>query len=535
MARSRTPLGIVHFSSQHLSIISKFFRATLVIYQRDIDQVKDDMLDGNSSLVSHQLQNVALIVLSFLFLPLDTLILLFSFSWCAVRSNEVRENRKQSRQRSGFTPRTILVTGVGMTKGLSLARLLHESGHDVVGADFEPDGSLVCGRVSKSLKKFYRLRKPSSKDVGSGEYIQSLLNIVAAENVELWVSCSGVASAVEDGMAKEIVEARTKCKAIQFGVKVTQTLHEKHSFIKHIEDLGLLVPATYKATSRDEIERILRDTPAGRKYIMKTIGVDDSVRGDMTLLPKDTEVETSKHIARLKVSDQSPWILQQFIKGNEYCTHSLIVAGRVKAFVACPSSELLMHYEALPSQSVLSQAMLDFTKEVAAIGGTTFTGHLSFDFMVENESAHDSKVIALYPIECNPRAHTAVALFDGTSQMVESYLSALDPFDGTTECHVVQPVRKDKYYWIGHELVTKVILPTLSLITLDSSISTVWQNYYTFADHLLTWKDGTYELWDPLPWWWLYHIYWPMRFMSCILQGKKWSRVNVSTTKMFEC
>ncbi|KAG9590125.1 hypothetical protein KCU90_g14242, partial [Aureobasidium melanogenum] len=49
------------------------------------------------------------------------------------------------------------------------------------------------------------------------------------------------------------------------------------------------------------------------------------------------------------------------------------------------------------------------------------------------------------------------------------------------------------------------------------------------------WKDGTYEIWDPLPAWWLYHVYWPFQFAKSLVTGFKWSRINVSTTKMFGC
>ncbi|KAG9770940.1 putative O-methyltransferase, partial [Aureobasidium melanogenum] len=482
--------------------------------------------------------------------------------------DKAAKSRSVAHSKHGFHQRTILVTGVGMTKGLVLARLFYEAGHDVIGADFEPFGSasLVCGRVSRSLKKFYRLRNPhntANQRSGSpdpvpdpGPYIQSLLDIITRENVDLW------------------------------------TLHEKHTFIEYTKSMGLTVPETREVTSRAAVEEILRrNNNNKRKYILKTIGVDDAVRGDMTLLPTSSPEETARHLARLNISPESPWILQQFIRGKEYCTHALVVRGKVMAFVACPSADLLMHYEALPADSPLSQAMLKFTQRfaasAAAAGDTEFTGHLSFDFMVEtgdrdggstDETASKRETpkdepdsITLYPIECNPRAHTAVALFNGTLELVDKYLSVLEdttsgkPPDGEDDDddnargtprsekngivhqaddnlddhdHVVTPTRTDKYYWIGHDLVTLLILPTLSfLIALDQSLSLhdLFRAYLSFFRHLFTWRDGTYESWDPLPWWWLYHVYWPARFWTCLRTGTKWSRVNVSTTKVFQC
>lgn len=490
-------------------------------------------LDGSSSLLAHKLQNIALLSLSLLFLPVDTLILVATLISRLILYDEVERHRKQARCKTGFRRRNVLITGVGMTKGLVLARLFYEAGHDVFGADFEPNGALVCGRGSRSLERFFRLRQPDARN-GSSPYIQSLLDIITREKIELWVSCSGVASAVEDGIAKEIIEARTPCKAIQFDVKTTQMLHEKHTFIEHTRDIGLTVPETHEITTRAMVERILHHAPPGRKYILKTIGVDDSVRGDMTLLPTNSGAETSKHLATLDISRATPWILQQFIRGKEYCTHSVVVRGRVRAFVACPSAELLMHYQALPVDSDLTQAMLGFTQRYAAEGGPGFSGHLSFDFMVEDTSPDNGNIV-LYPIECNPRAHTAVALFNGTPAMVEGYLSVLEGAPASESKAIVTPSRNDKYYWAGHDLITRAVLPIGGFLTLRLSLADLIRSYASWASHLVSWRDGTYEWWDPLPWWWLYHVYWPMRLMSCILEGRKWSRLNVSTTKVFEC
>ncbi len=436
-----------------------------------------------------------------------------------------------------------------MTKGLTLARLFYEAGHNVIGADFEPSGVPVSGRFSVSLKKFYKLTKPNPT-TGAAPYVQELLSLINREHVDLWVSCSGVASAVEDGLAKEIVEKKTSCKAIQFDVSTTSTLHEKSSFIEKTVSLGLPAPETHTVTSRHAVHKVLHNAHV-KQYIMKTVGMDDAARGDMTLLPRPTVSETYQHMSSIKINKDSPWVLQQYIKGEEYCTHALIIRGEVKAFVACPSSELLMHYQALPAQSALSRAMLEFTTEFARRCGSGFTGHLSFDFLVEERESKKGVELMLYPIECNPRAHTAVALFNGlSSEMADAYLTALEPetdgivpMNGHAQRQIVVPFRPAAYYWVGHDLVALVFYPLVQLIlgtlnadySSDSNLKDVFLGVGKFLQHLLFWKDGTYEVWDPLPWWWLYHVYWPGQFLACILQGRKWSRINVSTAKIFGC
>ena len=489
------------------------------------------MLDGHSPWRSHVAQSAALIYISLFLLPLDTFILALSY----VLGFFARPGGQRTLT---SVPKTVLVTGVGMSKGLALARTFYQAGHRVIGADFEPYGVAVCGRFSKALSKYYALAKPNERD-GSARYIHELLKVVRTENIDLWISCSGVASAVEDGEAMQVIEKSTDCKAIQFDVKTTATLHEKHSFVQHTKSLGLPAPETYNVTSRDAVHKVLHK-PAAKKYIMKSVGVDDATRGNMTLLPRRTLSQTYSHVSEIPISPKKPWVLQQYIQGKEYCTHALVVKGTVKAFVACPSLELLMHYEALPPESALSRAMLKFTKEFVARSDEGMTGHLSFDFLVEESVTEHGIQLTFYPIECNPRAHTAVILFKGQSTaLAESYLSTLDhsTANGVNgyDDHIVTSKHPEKYYWVGHDLIALVLYPLLRFLIGKLSRSEFLRGCYTFAEHVLFWKDGTFEIWDPLPWWWLYHVYWPGQFLMCILQRRKWSRINVSTTKMFVC
>lgn len=509
------------------------------------------MLDSTSAGQLHFLQNISLILVSLLFLPLSTFVLLCSYAVQPIYAHNVA--RRHVRRSLSFCPKTVLVTGVGMTKGLTLARMFYDAGHDVIGADFESYGVPVSGRFSRALRRFYTLPKPTEKD-GSAYYIHDLLQIVQRERVQIWISCSGVASAVEDGQAKEVLERRSDCIAIQFDVASTRTLHEKHTFVEHTRSLGLPAPETHNVTSRAAVHKVLnaspsRGTKARKQYIMKSVGVDDAFRGNMTLLPRRTTSETYHHVSNIPISGSKPWVLQQYIRGKEYCTHALVVNGHIKAFVACLSAELLMHYEALPPTSALSRSMLRFTKEFAARSPGNMTGHLSFDFLVDESVTEKGLDMVLQPIECNPRAHTAVVLFNGLGQeMATAYLSALDPIpymNGTSEPQlsdpdteydgILAPTRPAQYYWLGHDIVTLLLLPVFSLLQGKKGIRTYMQGIQQLVNHVLFWKEGTFEAWDPLPWWWLYQIYWPGIFLASALRGQKWSRVNVSTGKVFEC
>lgn len=452
-----------------------------------------------------------------------------------------------------------------MNKGLALARAFYEAGHDVIGADFEHYGVPIPGRFSRSLRKFERLPKPTEEDAGAA-FFDALVRIVHREKVDLWVNCAGLFTAMEEAQAKEVIERRSKCVAIQFDVATTSALHQKHVFLQRTKDLGLPVPETHHVTSKNDVLEFLHgpatsDNPASKsatgsrvKYIMKAVGIEDAFRSDLTLLPLSTLNETDNQISPLPISKSTPWVLQEFIHGEEYCSHALIINNVVKAFVACPSSNLVMHYKALSSHSSLSIAMQRFTEEFVARSEAGMTGHLSFDFMIKEVASETGVHLGLRVIECNPRAHTAVVLFAARSQeLTEAYLSALpsnidgdghyDPnpiqqqslsngSNGNQEMIVTPRENQPVVYWIGHEIVTLLFLP---FVQGDFSLSKYLINIATLLQRILFWTDGMFAIWDPLPLWWLYHVYWPGILMACALTGRKWSRLNVSTGRILEC
>lgn len=476
--------------------------------------------------------------------------------------------RNLCRSERDFSQKTILITGVGMNKGLTLARSFWLCGHKVIAADFDVENCSMWtpwrGRAySRAFDEVYSLKRPLVRDGMDEtekvevqiEYIRELYQIVKKEGVDLWVSCSGVASAVEDAMVKEALdnmpsEEGVCCACIQFDVPATSTLHEKSTFIRHNKRLNLPVPETYDVTSHPQVlhflERATKKYPC-KKFILKPVGTDDANRGNMTLLPLPIARDTERHVRRLPISKDRPWILQQFIRGGkEYCTHSVVVNGEVKVFVACLSAELLMHYTALGHDDPVGEGMLEFTRRFAAAAGKGFTGHLSFDFMTEKD---EEGMTRLYAIECNPRAHTAVALFGQTGRemrgMVEAYLSAIEHRmkPGENELRrkngasrlVRPPTHVTSRYWIGHDILTLLVLPVWRLLSWNQTPSKFADEVKEFVGHVLFWKDGTFELWDPWPSVALYYHHWPKALVTSWWKGNRWSRLNVSTTKMFRC
>jgi catechol O-methyltransferase len=473
----------------------------------------------------HVPKNVLLICLSLIIFPLSAAITFFSLFYSFLYPEE-----KPSEGRYGGPRKTILVTGVSMSKGLTISRLLSQhTSHRIIGADIEPIPLISPGRWSKSISAFYRLINPSSSN--TDPYVDSLVAVLLEERVDLWISCSSVVSAVEDGRVVDIARKSMgpSFQAIQFSPDVVQQLHAKDTFVEYVKSLGLPIPESHRCTSSADVHGILSSAIeskelAGKenKFIMKPIGVNDRARkSTMTLLPLTTPDETESYLRSLELSKENPFQLQQYISGPEYCTHALVIRGIVKAFTACPSSDLLMHYEALPPASPLTKQMLEFTEKVAEDGGGDFTGHLSFDFLAERDDKGTD--LKLYAIECNPRAHTAVSLFTRTPEMADAYLDVF-PHRKQREGIIFPRAPTHSYYWMGHDLVTFLIMPLLEILCGNIVLRNLGGNARTLSDHLVYWRDGTFDIWDPVPFLVLYHVYWPMQFVLCILREKTWSR-----------
>ncbi|KAJ6441506.1 Peroxisomal hydratase-dehydrogenase-epimerase [Purpureocillium lavendulum] len=232
--------------------------------------------------------------------------------------------------------------------------------------------------------------------------------------------------------AGELIELGTKARAIQLREKDIEVLHSKTKFIDLARSLGLLVPDTRTVTDKASLLEffatrgglVLR--PGGAQYLVKPAGVDDVARFGMPILPLDSAEQTLEQINSIPFGRDVEFVVQEFIHGEEYCTHALVVRGRVRAFVACPSSGVLMHYAALKSESPLNKKMLHFTETVVASGGDMWTGHVSFDFLVKpsgHSQQQSTEDIEIFPIECNPRVHTAVVL------LVTTAMASSMPYD----------------------------------------------------------------------------------------------------------
>jgi predicted ATP-grasp superfamily ATP-dependent carboligase len=393
------------------------------------------------------------------------------------------------------SPQTILISGGKMTKALQLARSFHKAGHRVILVETHKYW-LTGHRYSWAVDRFYTIPNPQTD-----EYSQALLKIVQQEGVNIYVPvCSPVAS-YYDAEVKRVLSGH--CTVMHVDVETLQRLDDKYEFAKAAEALGLRVPKSYRITNPQQV--IDFDfSDAQRKYIIKSIPYDSVRRLDLTKLPCETPAETAAFVNSLPISESKPWIMQEYIPGQEFCTHSTIRDGHLQLHCCCKSSAFQVNYQNVDRPDI-ENWIRQFAKSL------NLTGQVSFDFI---QAADDGEI---YAIECNPRTHSAITMFYNHPDVAKAYLEP-DPLPQT-----VQPLASSRpTYWIYHEiwrLVTHLWSPKL-----------VYERLQIIAQG----KDAIFEWDDPLPFLMVHHWQIPLLLWGNLQNPKEWIRIDFNIGKLVE-
>ena len=393
------------------------------------------------------------------------------------------------------SPQTILISGGKMTKALQLARSFHNAGHRVILVETHKYW-LTGHRYSWAVDRFYTIPNPQTE-----EYSQALLKIVQQEKVNIYVPvCSPVAS-YYDAEVKKVLYGH--CTVMHVDVETLQRLDDKYEFAKAAEALGLRVPKSYRITNPQQV--IDFDfSDAQRPYIIKSIPYDSVRRLDLTKLPCETPAETAAFVNSLPISESKPWIMQEYIPGQEFCTHSTIRDGHLQLHCCCKSSAFQVNYQNVDRPDI-ENWIRQFAKSL------NLTGQVSFDFI---QAADDGEI---YAIECNPRTHSAITMFYNHPDVAKAYLEP-DPLPQT-----VQPLASSRpTYWIYHEiwrLVTHLWSPKL-----------VAERLQIIAQG----KDAIFEWDDPLPFLMVHHWQIPLLLWGNLQKPKEWIRIDFNIGKLVE-
>jgi hypothetical protein len=383
--------------------------------------------------------------------------------------------------------RTILITGAKMTKALRLARAFHCAGHRVIlaeSAKYRYNGH----RFSRAVDAFYCIPEPTARG-----YERALFEIVRYEAVDTFVPVSSPSSSVADARARYLLDE--VCDVVHASEDIVRMLDDKADFSKLAVSLGLRVPDWVRVTDSRQILDF--DFPAGRDYVLKRIAYNPVGRLDLPRLSKQTPQHNAAQARWLPVSEDDPWIMQEFIAGKEYCTHGTAVNGRLQVYVCSESSASALNYAMVDKPEIRSWVE-NF------VSGLGVTGQFSFDFI----EAADGQV---YAIECNPRTHSAITVFHDHPQLASAYLQPDHP--------VITPLPDARpTYWIYHE-IWRLLTQRGRRARLTS---------------ILRGRDAIFARWDPLPYLMVHHVQIPALLIDNLRRRRGWTKIDFNIGKLVE-
>jgi carbamoylphosphate synthase large subunit len=380
---------------------------------------------------------------------------------------------------------TVLVSGGKMTKALQLCRSFHAAGHRVVLVE-TGHYRLTGHRFSRAVDAFHVV--PELDDPG---YAQGLLDVVRREGVDVYVPVCSPASSLPDARAASLLAA--ECDVLHLAPEEVEMLDDKHRFAETAASLGLSVPDTHRITDTQQVLDF-DFTRSERPYILKSIAYDPVHRLDLTRLPMPRPA-MERFVRGLPISADNPWILQEFVEGTEYCTHSTVRDGELRVYLCCESSSFQVNY-AMVHKPRIRAWVEDF---VTSLG---LTGQVSFDFI---EAADGTP----YAIECNPRTHSAITMLRDHDGVAAAYLDEVaDP--------VLEPAPGSRpTYWIYHELWRLLTRPSRAR----------WRT-------ITSGTDAIFDPTDPLPYLLVHHLQIPSLLLSSLCRGGSWIRVDFNIGKL---
>ncbi|WP_059000803.1 ATP-grasp enzyme [Leptolyngbya sp. NIES-2104] len=427
------------------------------------------------------LQNILTLTALLIALPINLTIVLIAFL--------IGQFQKSTTPKSN-APKRILITGGKMTKALQLARSFHAAGHSVVLVETEKYW-LTGHRFSNAVDRFYTVPAPKQN---SEAFINALVEIVQRENIDFFVPVTSPVESYYCSLAKP--ELSKYCEVFHFDVGITQLLDDKFELSQKARSLNLTAPKTYQITNPQQVLDFEFDSS---QYILKSIAYNSVHRLDMTKYPLESKEAMAAHLATLPISDENPWILQEFITGQEYCTHSTVRDGKVRLHCCAKSSAFQVNYEQVEHAAI--QAWI--TTFVEALN---LSGQISFDF-IERSTGE------VYAIECNPRTHSAITMFYNHPEVANAYLG--EPL--TVE--PIQPLPTSKpTYWTYHEV--------WRLITFD--------RLQHRLQTILSGKDAILQTSDPIPFLMVHHWQIPLLLLNNLHHLKGWVRIDFNIGKLVE-
>ncbi|MCK4934262.1 MAG: ATP-grasp domain-containing protein [Simkaniaceae bacterium] len=287
--------------------------------------------------------------------------------------------------------KNILLTGAKNFIALDLARSLHSAGHRVFVVE---TSFLHFCKFSNAIEKSFVVPSPR---FATEKYIEALVKIVKDHHIEF------VIPVFEEVMylSRGLDQFPKSCKILSERFEVLNSLHNKWLFNQKLVKLGLDAPKTFLIRTFEQLHHIHFSKP----YAFKA----SYSRASQSIY----KVKNAKELQAFPIESYNPWIAQEWIDGEKYCSYSFCEEGEVKAHAVYPVRFSISGNSCLTFEAMDHLGIFEWVKHF--VKKENFTGQIAFDFI----ETIDHK---LYAIECNPRATHGLLLLTSQKEIVDVLL-----------------------------------------------------------------------------------------------------------------
>ena len=296
----------------------------------------------------------------------------------------------------------ILLTGGRAPATLELARAFHRAGHTVFMAE-----SLRrhLSQPSAAVKANFVVPAPRQNKEA---FLIALQHIIVEKKIDVLIPTC------EEIFYVSMGRDQLPCTVFAEPINKLNTFHNKWSFVVNAIGMDLYAPETILINNQDDV---LHAYAHWRNLVLKPVYSRFAAR---TLIKPPLQ----QALSTLKF--ETPWVAQEFLEGQQYCTYSVCHNGVVHAHTTYPTNYTAGQGAAIVFEHVEHPAIFNWVK--AFVRENHFTGQIAFDFIQAN--GH------LYALECNPRATSGVHLLASNPMFVDTFLNPqpgfVTPLDRST-------------------------------------------------------------------------------------------------------
>lgn len=274
-------------------------------------------------------------------------------------------------------------------------------------------------RFSNSVEKSFVTPSPRFRSL---DYIKCLAEIIEKYEIDIlvpmWEDVLIVAKH-RDLLPKSVM-------IFADNLETLDALHHKGKFIELMRIHQIPAIDTIPITSKQDLEKIQK-FPIALKACYS--------RASQAVFKIDFPDQIDKN---LQIDQTHPWIAQNWVEGENFCTFSIVKDGHVLAHTTYPveysvGRQLNPNNKLVPRGSAcvafrhirhekIEKWVIDFVKAIH------FTGQIAFDLVV-NPEGH------VFAVECNPRMTSGASLVAENPNIIHAFLKKEDeilfPPDGT--------------------------------------------------------------------------------------------------------